>query len=282
MIQQVATESLLHAALITLLVFVMMVVVDIVDVVTRGKMGRLIRGGLGRQYVAASFLGATPGCLGLFINVSFYLRGLLSFGAIAGGMVATCGDASFVMLAMFPGKALVLFAILFVMGIIWAPLVDRFLARLQIRTCRECEMSIKHKEEECFRPRHYLREHVWGHLIRRHIWKIFLWSFGALFIVYTGLELFDVDAFVESHLIWVFLSAVLLGLIPDSGPLIIFVVMFSKGVIPFSVLLTASVVHGGHGILPLLSHSVKDSALLLLSNLLLGLVVGTVFYLAGV
>ena len=33
----------------------------------------------------ASFLGSTPGCLGAFMNVSLYIHGTISFGAIVGG-----------------------------------------------------------------------------------------------------------------------------------------------------------------------------------------------------
>ena len=33
--------------------------------------------------------GATPGCLGAFMNVSLYVHGMISFGAIVGGTIAT-------------------------------------------------------------------------------------------------------------------------------------------------------------------------------------------------
>ena len=51
---------LLHSQMITLFVFVMMVLVDYINVLTRGKMSSVIKGSQGRQYVIASFLGATP------------------------------------------------------------------------------------------------------------------------------------------------------------------------------------------------------------------------------
>jgi len=84
----VATEVLKQALIITLFVFVMMVLVDYINVMTRGRLSLNVRGGRWRQYFLASFLGATPGCLGAFLNVSFYVHGLLSFGAIAAGMIA--------------------------------------------------------------------------------------------------------------------------------------------------------------------------------------------------
>ena len=89
----VAIEVLKHALIITLFVFVMMVLVDYINVMTRGQLSLTVRGGRWRQYFVASFLGATPGCLGAFLNVSFYVHGLLSFGAITTGMIATSGES---------------------------------------------------------------------------------------------------------------------------------------------------------------------------------------------
>jgi len=102
--------------MITLFVFVMMLIIDYVNVLTKGKMEQAVKGGKGRQYTIASFLGATPGCLGAFMNVSFYVHGLLSFGAMVGGMIATSGDEAFVMLALFPKEATLLFTLLFVLA----------------------------------------------------------------------------------------------------------------------------------------------------------------------
>lgn len=112
-------------------------------------MNMIIKGGLFRQYIVASSLGATPGCLGAFMDVSLYVHGLISFGAIVGGMIATSGDEAFVMLAVFPGKALILFGILFVLGIISAYITDKILPILRIRPCQECQFSSIHLEDEC-------------------------------------------------------------------------------------------------------------------------------------
>lgn len=336
-------NSLQHAATITSFVFAVMVLVDYVNVLTRGRMSEAIKGGLFRQYVITSFLGATPGCLGAFMNVSFYVRGLISFGAVAGGMVATSGDEAFVMLAMFPGKALLLFVILFFVGIVSARVIDKAVGVLKIRTSERCELSVLHETDKCRAsglrevagqlknislirflllallgiflyafisgfvgpsdwdwkritfvtiisitltviltvPEHYLEVHIWEHIAKRHLWRVFLWSFGALLVVHVGLEFLDLPAFIRSHMVWILLIAVMFGLIPESGPHLIFVVMFAKGLIPFSVLLASSIVQDGHGILPLLSHSVKDSVLVKAFNLIIGLLLGLVLYLIG-
>ena len=50
-------------------------------------------------------------------------------------------------------------------------------------------------------------------------------------------------------MIWVLLTGALVGIIPESGPHLIFVMLYAQGLVPFSVLLTSSFVHDGHGML---------------------------------
>ncbi len=118
-------EILQHSIKITILVFLMMIVVDFIDVKTRGRLKELVSGNVWRQYTTASFLGATPGCIGAFMNVTLYIHGFLTFGAIVAGMIATSGDEAFIMLAQFPEQALILFAILFVIAIPIGWLTDK-------------------------------------------------------------------------------------------------------------------------------------------------------------
>jgi hypothetical protein len=33
---------------------------------------------------------------------------------------------------------------------------------------------------------HYLQDHIWHHLIKKHLLRVFLWSFGALLILEGG------------------------------------------------------------------------------------------------
>jgi len=340
---QIIIENLKEAVVISVFVFSMMLFTDYLNVLSRGKFNQWIKGGKPRQYIISSFLGATPGCLGSFMNVSFYIHGLISFGAVAGGMIATSGDEAFVMLAMFPKKALFLFFILFILGIVSAYLADKLIPFLKIRLSQECELSGLHLEKECrcltFKeaieqirkislqrflllfllgvalggflfgfigprvwgwkritfvlllslasfvvigvPEHYLEEHIWKHIAKKHLWRIFLWSFFALLLVNAGLKFWNLEAFVKAHMLWVLLIASLVGVVPESGPHLIFVMMFAKGMIPFSVILASSIVQDGHGMLPLLSYSLKDSFLIKLFNLVIGLGVGFLLYLAG-
>jgi len=54
-----AIEVLKHALIITFFVFVMMMLIDYINVMTRGRLSLTVRGGRWRQYFVASFLGAT-------------------------------------------------------------------------------------------------------------------------------------------------------------------------------------------------------------------------------
>ena len=80
---------------------------------------------------------------------------------------------------------------------------------------------------------------------------------------------------------WVLAIGAFLGIIPESGPHLIFVMMYAQGLVPFSVLFTTSSVQDGHGMLPLLSYSLKDSVLIKLFNLLFGLGVGGLLFCLG-
>jgi len=336
-------HNLKHGLMITMFVFAMMMLIDYFNVLTKGKANKAVKGGLFRQYFIASFFGSTPGCLGAFMDVSFYVHGLISFGAIVGGMIATCGDEAFVMLAMIPKVGLLMFGILFVLGIVFAYISDKIALVLKIKPCQGCSLSVVHPQKECrclnFKemirqikkisfvrflliallfgalygfisgaigphqwnwirislvfitilstfivftvPDHYLEEHIWQHIVKKHLWRIFLWTFGALVVVDIGLKFGDLEVFIKAHMFWVLLIAGLVGIIPESGPHLLFVTLFAQGLIPFSVLLTGSIVQDGHGMLPLLSYSIKDSLLIKTFNLVIGLGIGFILLWIG-
>ncbi len=261
-----ALEILQHSIKISILVFLMMIIIDFVDVKTRGRLKEFVKGNVWRQYTTASFLGATPGCLGAFMNVTLYIHGFLTFGAIVAGMIATSGDEAFIMLAQFPEQALILFAILFVIAIPIGWLTDKVAKLFHIIPCKDCDLHKIHLEEK--ERGHYLKEHIWNHIVKRHIWKVFLWTFFALLIVQLGLKYWELESFVKEYMGLVLLISVLIGIIPESGPHLIFVMMFANGLIPFSVLLASSIAQDGHGALPLLAVSNRGFIILKVINII--------------
>lgn len=265
---------------ISILVALMMIAVDLMNVFTKQKLEAFFKKSKKyRQYVVTSLIGAVPGCVGGFTNVSLYIHGLISFGALAGSMIAVSGDEAFVMLAMFPKDALILFGILFVLGVISGWLIDVFVKKYKISTCDNCEEMIVHKQERTFN--HYFKEHIYGHIIKKHLWKTALWTFGALVVVEVGLQYMHLEQFTSDYKILFLLVGALIGLIPESGPHLIFVTLFSQGLVPFSVLLTSSIVQDGHGMLPMLSYSFSDSIKIKLFNFVIGLSIGLIFFVMG-
>jgi hypothetical protein len=265
---------------ISLLVLTMMVVVDVINVWTRGKIGIFLKEGKQwRQYFVSSFIGTIPGCIGGFTNVSLYIHGMISFGALVGAMAAISGDEAFVMLAMFPKTAALLFAILFIIGIIIGWITDWAVKKWHIATCKDCQSELIHPDHEGIK--HYIKEHIWKHIVKRHLWKTALWTFGALLIVEIGLQFWRLETLASKYtLVLLFISA-FIGLIPESGPHLIFITLYASGLIPFSVLLTSSIVQDGHGMLPMLAYSVKDSLLIKGFNLAFGLAVGLIVFMFG-
>jgi hypothetical protein len=257
----------------------MMITVDAVNIWTRGKIGKLLKGGQKwRQYVVSSLIGTVPGCIGGFTNVSLYIHGMISFGALVGAMAAVSGDEAYVMLALFPKTALILFGVLFLIGIIVGWLSDHLMHRWHIKTCEDCNEELIHHESGVI---HYIKEHVWNHIIKRHLWKTALWTFGALIIVEVGQQFWNLGTMASQYTLTLLFLSALIGLIPESGPHLIFVTLYANGLIPFSVLLTSSIVQDGHGILPMLAYSVKDSMLIKGFNIVFGLTIGIALFLFG-
>ncbi len=75
-------------------------------------------------------------------------------------------------------------------------------------------------------------------------------------------------------LLMILIVAVLVGIIPESGPHLVFVTMYLEGAIPLSILIASSIVQDGHGMLPMLAVSKKSFVLIKLINVVVGLTVG--------
>ena len=125
---------------------------------------------------------------------------------------------------------------------------------------------------------HFIKEHLWDHIIKKHLLSIFLWTFGALLLCHIGMRYLDIQGWISSNILWVILLAVLIGVIPESGPHLVFVTLFAQGLIPFYVLLVNSIVQDGHTALPLLAESKSSFFKAKVINMAIGLFVGLVCY----
>ncbi len=128
-------------------------------------------------------------------------------------------------------------------------------------------------------PDHFLKKHLWDHIIKKHFLRLFLWTLFAFVVMHFLSELIDVKKWIEGNIFLIILIAGLIGLIPESGPHIIFISLFASGIVPFAVLLTNSIVQDGHGALPLLAESGKSFILVKTINFIIGIFVGYLFIL---
>ena len=131
-------------------------------------------------------------------------------------------------------------------------------------------------------PEHVVKEHLWEHIIRKHFLPVFLWTFGALIVIQVGLHYFDIETLISKSIPWMILLAVLIGIIPESGPHLLFVTLFATGVVPFSVLLASSISQDGHASLPLLAESKRSFVKAKIINALVAAVCGYLCYFVGV
>lgn len=328
------------------------------------------------QVVIGALMGSIPGCMGGFATVSLYTHRLFSFGALVAMMIASSGDEAFVMLAMIPEQALILFAVLFVLAVIVGVITDIIYDRRHARHCdrhehegcgveTDChdgyvvhESSSGHKrhygwkrilmfaglaifiaalatghlghdhgtheghehhgshteitdhshvhemaeaEHEGFHidllsedwmnvlfaglsvivlfvlllaSDHFVEEHLWDHIVRKHLPVIFAWTFGVLLVLGIGLQYIDIERWIIDNTVLMILLATVIGIIPESGPHMIFVTLFAAGVVPFPVLLASSISQDGHASIPLLAESKKSFLNAKLINCLVALAAG--------
>jgi len=332
-----------QALLITGFVGIMMLVIEYVNVLTQGSWQSRLAGSRVTQYLVAVILGATPGCLGAFVVVAMYSHGVLRIGALVAAMIATSGDEAFVMLAMFPEKALLLTGVLIVIGLIAGWLTDVLFGSRITKKMQACQKLEIHSPEDCrcfpgrdtirqlrelslargvllsvlllflfgvisgtigpeswnwirvtilitgliglfivaTVPEHFLQEHLWRHVALKHVHPVFLWTLGALVITWMATSYLHLTDIIQGNTLSMMIIAGLVGIVPESGPHLIFTTFYAQGLIPFVVLLTSSIVQDGHGMLPLIAHSRTQFFLVKAINLVVGLAVGLAVYYVG-
>lgn len=318
----VLLDALRSAVLISGLVVIMMMLIESFNVESNGKIFNGLKKNGFLQVLLSALLGAVPGCVGGFAAVSLYTHRMLSFGALLAMMIATAGDEAFMMLAMFPGKASLLFLILFVLAVATGLLADAFFKKgraipTRLEDTYDCHQEDVEAEKHgvrhwgwrrivllfgvgifllallsglledgheaesdglnllsedwmywlfgalslvvlgaaIFASDHFVEEHLWEHVVCKHLPSIFAWTFGVLIVVGTLFHFLDLNEWIKGNTVIMMLLAILIGLIPESGPHLIFVTLFAGGVIPFPVLFVNSLVQEGHAGLPLLADS---------------------------
>jgi hypothetical protein len=107
---------------------------------------------------------------------------------------------------------------------------------------------------------HFFEQHIRKHVIGKHLLKIVIWVF--LMMLFIKLVSFFVDINTFTYQSWgrmlLLLFALMIALLPESGPNLIILFLFIDGVVPFSVLLANSILQEGHGGLPLIAENPTD------------------------
>lgn len=367
-----ALEILGSSLQITGLVVVMMMMIEAINIESRGRFFSVLGKSRWGQVVFGAAIGIIPGCLGGFASVSLYTHGMLSIGALVATMIASSGDESFVMLAMFPRKAVMIMGLLFIIAIVAGFLTDAFAGKRKKSGTEGCTegyaihsddnpqghghpdghgrkrhygwkrivialgltsfivtlatgvlghehpdtigaqseaieahegaveahegavhaatsapahththtgthsgtahinlldeawmnivfaiLSIGMLAAVLLASDHFVDEHLWHHVICHHLPKIFAWTFGVLVALHLLTAVFDISTWVSDNTVLMILLAAAIGLIPESGPHLIFVTLYAAGIIPMPVLLASCISQDGHASLPLLAENRK-------------------------
>ena len=132
-------------------------------------------------------------------------------------------------------------------------------------------------------PEHFLEDHIWHHVIGQHFWKILTWTSIALVLGFVVKEVCDIKTWVEqfsegSVYVFCMVAAILIGLIPESGPHAVFIMLYCNGVMPLGALLANCIVQDGHGAIPLFAESKKDFFIVKGIKVVLAAAVGAAFW----
>jgi len=131
-------------------------------------------------------------------------------------------------------------------------------------------------------PEHFMKNHLWEHIVKVHLLKIFLWTFGTLLVLHFLMNYINIEDWLNNNYLIVLIIAVIIGIIPESGPHLIFVTLFAQGSIPFSILLASSIAQDGHGMLPLLAESKRSFLAIKIVNIVIALIFGYLGFLTGI
>ncbi len=390
---------------ITILVMMLMMIIEYVNIRTKGSWSTFLQKHRSFQLLFATMMGIFPGCIGTFAVVSMYTHRMISLGAIVAAFIATFGDEAFFMFSLIPMTTIWMSLILIVIALVSGYIVDFFAKNRYPFTNKFETFEIHHHHQECIHANlkelipseyftwrriaiftivigyivamltgitghshgpamveshlhkheaaanhvehdeasvyhdnqnseiqndnhhdaemehsdieshsheehsdfgvetimfifaavilmyillrvneHFLKEHLWNHVLKVHFVKVFLWTFSALLLIGLLLSFFDLKLWIDNNqyaMIYMLLIALAIGIIPESGPHYIIIILFMNGLLPFSILLANSIVQEGHGGLPLLAESKKDFFLIKGINLFIGLIIGLLGFFTG-
>ena len=115
---------------VTVFVAAMVLLFSWLQYITAGKFVDVIRANTRWQPVIGALMGITPGCGGAIVMMPMYARGYVTYGTVIATLIATLGDAAFVLIgaavtdSSFIAPVIAVHVISFIVGIFWGYLVD--------------------------------------------------------------------------------------------------------------------------------------------------------------
>ncbi len=115
---------------VTVFVAAMVLLFSWLQYITAGKFVDTIRNNTVMQPVIGALMGLTPGCGGAIVMMPMYARGYVTYGTVIATLIATLGDAAFVLIGVaitdssFIAPVIAVHLISLIVGISWGYLVD--------------------------------------------------------------------------------------------------------------------------------------------------------------
>ena len=116
---------------VTVFVAAMVLLFSWLQYVTAGRFVVWIRENIRFQPVIGAMMGLTPGCGGAIIVMPMYARGYVTYGTVIATLIATLGDAAFVLIgavfqdSSFLTPVIVVHLTSFLVGVLWGYGVDK-------------------------------------------------------------------------------------------------------------------------------------------------------------
>ncbi len=359
---------------VTVFVGAALVLVGYINYKTEGSLIESIKRKKRWQPLIGALLGLIPGCGGAILIMPLYTKRTVTFGAVIATLIATTGDAAFVLISKVPLDFLKVSAIAFITAIIAGYTIDHF--KFDLKKSQKLETS--HPDHKSHNMKHIghaegdaidiaLHHKTKGHEPRGtlgykithqgYIVYIGILIIGLIFgtiallgvklspfaaalgiagtllsiiLMIAGKKYLQADTHEEEELklmsirstiihnseetafigAWVFVAylahellmqyagagmtgemasagiaaiviGALVGLIPGCGPQIIFVSLYSKGMLPFAALIAHAISQDGDALFPLLAMDKKAAIVASVITTVVAFAVGFGWYLIG-
>lgn len=192
---------------VTVFVAAMVLLFSWLQYITAGRFVDVIRSNTRWQPIIGALMGITPGCGGAIVMMPMYARGYVTYGTVIATLIATLGDAAFVLIgtavtdSSFILPVIAVHLISLFVGIFWGYLVDilkitprnplgKFSLNFQDNLAIEALVDRKKQDSrEVFEDLGREEENGWGYILLHQGYTIW-WVITALGLIFAIMLLF--------------------------------------------------------------------------------------------